>query len=1202
MGEMKFTPAQQNAIDAYGGSVLVSAAAGSGKTRVLVQRVIKLLTDEEHPVDADRLLIVTFTKAAAEEMRSRISSALEELLFRDPTNARLRRQQLLLANADICTIHSFCSRMIRENFYLLDINQDFRIASEGEAEVLKNRIMAEIIEEQYSDGKDDFLLLSELLSGAKTDKGLEKALLSVYERCNAHPFPETWLREISEFYQPEIPLSQTIFARTAMDRLAASIAYMRYMLEEAGEIIEANPSFCTSAQSSGEKKWLGLKSFLERLSECADSEDWDRISDCIQNFPSLPFRKPTGKKNTATEEECTTVKNSFDNIESAIHDTLLPVFGTDTASFQRDNELLYPAVCTLCDILRQFDHRYFEAKKNKGVLDFSDLEHQMLRLLAKGDSEPVEKTEIAGMLSEQYDEIMVDEYQDTNDTQECIFRLLSREESNLFVVGDIKQSIYRFREARPEIFKRRRQKALAYNPDAPTFPARIILDKNFRSCKGIIDSVNFVFRTLMSERVGEITYNEDEKLTLGANYPQTDEIAHELHLLSSFPSGSYAEDGEENEDGLYEREARYIAGIIKKMIRQKTLIKDGSVQRPVSYGDFSILMRFVSSHGQTYADILNQCGIPAYIDKPYSLFGCYEVNLLISLLKTIDNPLQDIPVLSLLLCPVFGFTVDDLTELKTNYHGKFLYNRIQDCLHTPESAQGTLQEKCAAFDIRFRELRRLSVTISVSKLLQNFFDRTAFLPIMQASENGTIRIRNIRKFMDFLMDYEGSGNTGLTEFVRYLLYLEENGTDMNATDTVPADSVRIMSVHHSKGLEFPVCIMAGLNAKGSNTTEEILCHTDLGFGLKTIDRENLLKFNTLQRNIIRMSQKSEELSEAMRVLYVAMTRAKEKIISVVSYNTKSADGLQKKLKKIASMIQLSDGAVSPYSVENASSLADWLIMCALVHPSMQSLRQEAGREDLPVLPCAAAWKFILAAPQEEESKADDIQEQMAEADPLLVQYFQQQFSARYQFEQRTVIPSKVSASALVHQELLDHHIARSRPSFIQKDQMTGAEKGTAMHRFLQFADLKALLQDPDAEKRRLLDQGVLTKQQVDSLSGDNLHRFVRSQTFQYISQADTVLREYRFTVNIKASDIDPSYSSYDEVILQGAMDCLLIHQNEIIIIDYKTDRVKDVSELSEKYARQLSLYKNAAEQLFELPVKKCLIYSLDRSAEIEVCS
>ena len=1191
MSDMQFTPAQQDAIDARGGSILVSAAAGSGKTRVLVQRVIGLLTDKDSPVDADRLLIVTFTRAAAEEMRGRIASAIDDLLVQDPDNIPLRRQQLLLANADICTIHSFCSRIIRDNFFALDINQDFRIASEGEALILRQKVLSDIIEERYSSGDEGFGLLSSIISEPRSDKALENTILSSYISAWSRPFPNEWLDTVRGFYDPDTPLNKTVFARIAFDLAEQTLVSVRRLLDTAEDVINANPDFVSSAASCGKNKLDYLKSFVSGLERRCSAADWDGLSQYIKSFDKHPYRKPTGKKVTVSDEDCMTVKNCFESIDRAFEKTLLPVFGISSEAYSRDCKTVYPAVSCLCDILAEFDERYFAAKKDRGVLDFSDLEHLLLRLLVAYDEDGVKKTALARSLSEHYEYVMVDEYQDTNETQECIFRFLSRDEKNLFVVGDVKQSIYRFREAVPGIFRARRASSKKYDRNCPEFPAKIILDRNFRSSRGIIDSINYVFSAIMSEEVGEIEYNDDEKLTVGAEYPVSAEPETEIHLINASDMQS-ADDSESDEADAHQREAEYIASLIRKMVNSGYPVKDGDNMRPARYGDFAVLMRFITSNGQVYADALNSLGIPACIDKPYSLFECYEVRTALSFLRMVDNPLQDIPVLSVLLCPVFGFTPDQLAQLRTDFSGSFLFSRLVSCSRSEDCEDQELKQKCEDFMKLFSELRTLSVTVGTGRLLSLFFERTGFVSVISSMDNGALRVRNIHKLMSYIEDFESGGKTQVSDFIRHLDFLEENGKEISVADTAQVDAVRIMSIHHSKGLEFPVCIMADLSSLGNRSKGEVMYHPDLGFGMKTIDSGTMLKFNTLQRSIIDLCKTREEKSEAMRVLYVAMTRAKEKIIAVVTAGGRSQDGAVKKIEKLASSLEIQHGSISPYSVAESSSFADWLLMCALVHPDMKELRSYAGVDVQTISSCNSRWKFVLASEDREDITVSAAEEPEALPDSELSALLKERFALKYPDIGRTVIPSKVAASLLVHSEQQMYHIASSVPAFMQEGDMTAAEKGTAVHTFLQFADMKDLDLHYESEKERLLQEGHLSSRQAEAIKPEDIYMFTRSEVYKCICSGGEVYREYRFTVNIDASDVDPTYPAEEKVILQGAIDCMVIDSDGIVIIDYKTDRVKEVGELSRRYGKQLYLYKKAAEKLFDLPVKKCLIYSV----------
>lgn len=1207
MSKFSFTPAQQDAIDALGGSIIVSAAAGSGKTRVLVQRVIQRLTDPENPVSADRLLIVTFTKAAAAEMKSRISAAISDMLTLDPNNERLRRQQLLLPRADICTIHSFCSKLLKENFFALDINRDFRIGTESELSVIRHRTMSDIIEEKYASGDERFTLLSELLSGKRSDSELERSLLTLYDSASAHPFPSEWLSEAAENYNPNIPLTKTKFALVALDILQSVIDLAEHLLERADEIISSNAAFQTGKPTAADTKYGYLCEFFEQLRKAHNDMLWDKISEIILSYEKKTYRKPTSKKLPVEDYEHRIIKSCFDTIDNAITEKLVPVFGIDTDTYTNDTIQLYPAVCCMCEILAEFDKRFLDAKKERGMLDFSDLEHLALQLLYNNSENGHTITPFARSLSKQYDEVMVDEYQDTNEIQEKIFRAVSHNEENLFVVGDVKQSIYRFREAEPKIFINRRDKSTLYHRDNPTFPAKIILDKNFRSREGIIDSVNFVFHCLMSNEVGDIDYNNEERLSVGAEYPPNDGSPEtEIHIIEK---SAESEDGtdtdtDNTEDlSAYEREALYIAQLIKNKVANNETVSENGTLRKIQYSDFCILMRNLSGHAHIYSDVLNRCGVPAYTDKPYSLFECYEINVALSFLKMIDNPLQDIPILSFLLSPVGGFTADDLALLKTDSDGKYFYSRII-AYSKNENAEPLLKAKCESFTELITYYRNLSVTLSTDRILNSFFEDTGYIPIISAMSNGSIRVQNIRKLMNFVREYESGNNNGLNGFIRYISYLEENGTDISVGDTAPVNSVKIMTIHHSKGLEFPVCILAALSSKGDNRPPAVPCHNVLGFGFNAIDRDNMLKFGTLQKNIIQYQMKSESLSEEMRVLYVALTRAKEKIIPIISVSSRSKDGYAKLLDKIAPLVNTENGKISPYCVKSAAGFAEWLLMCAFVHPNVKLLREDSGIDDIITIPTKAKWNVIHSFVKEEPEETNQVhqteQQNPAEPDKNLMRLLDRRFAQTYPYADRIAVPTKVSASALTHNDLQLYHVAETRPAFMQESNMTGSERGTSMHTFLQYADFAKMTDE--SEKQRLIDEGFITPEQSRALNISDIKRFMQSDTYRHIINADKVLKEHRFTVEISARDADETSSCTDNIILQGAIDCLVFEPDGIIIIDYKTDRVKNVSELAHRYSKQLTLYKKAAEQLFPLPVKKCLIYSLHCGEEIEINS
>ena len=1208
MSKMNFTPSQQDAIDARSGSILVSAAAGSGKTRVLVQRVISLLTDSENPIDADRLLIVTFTNAAAGEMKSRISAAIDDLLVQQPNNESLRRQQLLLPRADICTMDSFCSRIVRENFYLLDINQDYRIGNNGELSAMKRNIIQDIIEEMYAEKREDFLLLSDILSSAKSDSGLENIIISIHEKCNANPFPESWIRQAVEFYNPKIPLSQTIFVKKIYEDIDSVIEFIRRFLDEADEVISQNKSFQKDNPSSAMNCYNQYEGFINSLIKARTKNSWSSISECVYNYKKPAYRKPTGKTVDVTEQECQKVKRCFDSINEAICEKLIPVFQFNDEIYNNDTEQLYPVVKCLSEIILELEKRYFEAKKEKGILDFSDLEHLLLKLLVKQTDNGYEKTDFARNLSKQYDEIMIDEYQDTNEMQEIIFKAISNDENNMFVVGDVKQSIYGFRGAMPENFIRRRGKCTLYDRQNPQFPAKIILDRNFRSRDGIIESINFVFERLMSEKVGGVEYNSEEKLVTGAEYSEITEPEVELHIIENKnPLSENDNEGEDLSDD--EAEAKHIVNIINKMINDGFCVKDGNETRKAKYGDFCILLRNPSSHARVYSDILNKNGIPAYTSREYSLFECYEVNVALSFLKIVDNPLQDIPLLSVMMSPIFGFSPDDLSMLRFESKYKNLYASVTAfALNYSQSAENNesdekkllLAKKCFEFIELLSYYRRISVTVTTDTLLNMFFEKTGYISVISTMKNGKIRVQNLRRLMNFIREYENGKNNGLTGFVRLISHLEESDNGIAAKDTVPVDSVKIMSIHHSKGLEFPVCIMAATTSRGNDIKDTVLYHSQYGLGMNSIDSEKMLKFSTLQRTFINNQIENEEKSEELRVLYVAMTRAKEKLIVLSTVKAKGKEAYSNMLAKIAGYLMTENDRFSDYSVRSAKNLSDWIIMCALVHPSMNELRADAGAEDILTIPTKSRWKYVHITDISESGTEIEEEDYNLNPSEEMMEFLKKRFAERYAFESRTVIPSKVTASMLAHNKTKFDFVAKSRPAFMQEKKMTGAERGTALHMFMQYADFNKMGNSIDSEKLRIFEHGFISKEQFDSLKDDDINKFIGSTLYKRILSAEKIYKEYRFTVNISAKYIDENTDCDDNVILQGAVDCLFIEDGEIVIVDYKTDRVKEAAKLSELYEKQLKLYKKAIENVFELPVKECIIYSLHLGEQITV--
>lgn len=1224
------TAAQKNAIEASGGAVTVSAAAGSGKTRVLVQRVIRHLTEEGIP--ADRLLILTFTNTAAQEMRTRISRAIDDLIADDPSNDLYRRQQLLLYSADICTIDSFCSKMVRENFFRLGISKDYRIGSETELSELRRRIMSDLIEEFYKQPEGDeqseeykkalseyeaFNMLSLTLTDPKLDSDLEKRLLEAYDKYSAHAFPELWMEHCVKQYDPQLDMSDSPAAHYLVGSIRPYLKQLRLAYDNAvifrNHIREIADSKKTKSYITALDALDSYEYFLDGLEDVFEDEpvDIDRVTEVIRDFEKITIRYGASKDQDL--KDCVSYLNEFADIVS---DNMKEYAIFTSKEFKRSNEKCLPVILCLKKLLEEYDNRFFAAKTEKGIMDFHDLERLMLRLLYEKNSEGrYVRSEYAKELSEVYEEIMVDEYQDTNDIQESIFRAISKNEENLFVVGDIKQSIYRFRDAQPELFKRRCAKSVKYDEKSPEFPALIVLDKNFRSRSGIIDSVNYMFSMLMSETAGDIDYDEDQRLTAGAEYPEKDDGTPDTEVHMIVYSDDKNDDSDDESDSVidstYKAEAIYCAGLIKKMVSDGVKVTESGKLRDAKYSDFCILLRAVRNKAHIYSEQLKKAGIPACTDTDFDLLERYEIRAAVSYLKILNNPLSDVDIAASLLCPVFGFTPDEVSELKEQKEKRY-YKK----LYKKSLEEDALGQKCRAFLDDLRYFRTYSLTEPCNILLMEIFEKMGFYAAVSTMQDGAQRVQNLRRLIGFAAEYESSSGGGLSGFVRHIRYLEETGSGIKVSDSVPDNAVRIMTIHHSKGLEFPICILAGTKTSKAKTSECINFHPDFGIGLRAVDDDSFLQYNTLQHAAIEAADGNEEKSEQMRVLYVAMTRAKEKLIILSSIKGSTGGEDDEKYIRYLRNIQKKcsideDGKFLPFDVMSCRNYSDWIMMCLMCADNLSELRGDA---DIMTVPSPdIAYHLCTQLKEEEQDTAEKISPQPSQE---LKQEIADIFERGEDVDADSFIPSKVSASMLAHKGMSSEFIAAARPAFARQERISPTQRGLATHAFLQYADFHELKKEINEtgtfmlQKQKVLEKGNMTKEQIDIIEDKSIIDFVGSKLFEAALRCKKLYREYRFTVELPAIMTVSANSRLKEMlegsknmtnsILQGAIDCMIEDDDGIIIIDYKTDRVKEPSVLVEMYGVQLELYKAAAEKLFEKPVKACYIYSLHCGKEVGV--
>ena len=1149
----QWTTEQSNAITARNKNILVSAAAGSGKTAVLVERVIRLITDESNPVDIDRLLIVTFTNAAAAEMRSRISKSLTKLIKENPDISFYKRQLSLLPNARISTIDSFCTSLVKEHFYDLRVNQDFSTFDESELQLLEDNIIGEILDKSFDEGNAGFISLFEMFTTPGNEKPVINAVKRLLRFIYAQPFPYKWLEQAAELYNPDIPLSDSIW----FEYIKNEIKYLsEYALELAKESL-------TLIDFGDEKLNLKFSDVInDDINEikriCTLSSVWtDLIKERKPAFKRMPS---SSKVDKAVSEK---IKANREIYKSILTKDIEGFLVADEENYREDAKVLYARLQSLIKLIKEVDERLMEEKKELNSYSFSDIEHFAITLLFELDeNDNIIRTELARELSENFYEILVDEYQDTNEAQDLLFTYLSNGR-NLFTVGDIKQSIYRFRLAMPHIFNAKKKSYNYYSADSQSKNVKIILDKNFRSRSEICSYVNFIFSNLMTEKLGELDYNSDEFLNYGAAYKESNIPSAQLKILTGVKGEEY--------DKL---ESSYIAKTILKKVNSGELIKDGDKYRPINYGDFAVLMRKVKGHIDTYSQVLSDFGIPVICDNSTNLFENNEIKILLSLIRVIDNPMQDIPLLATMLSPVYGFTEDELAQFRIDNRSGSLYN----CINSSEN------KKANDFIINLRELKKISVSMSVAGFIRYLIDDKGLIGYFNAMGNGELRYQNVLRLIAFAEKFDSGVNVGLTAFIRYIdkIAASDKGIESASVNTAAGNAVKIMSVHHSKGLEFPVCIFAGTTKQYNkqDLSDKLLLNTSLGLGLKCHNEDEMYQYNSLPYTVIKSKNAVELMSENLRVLYVAMTRAKEQFISFVT-----VDNLESKIKKLSAYI--GDNGISPYSCKKINSDGDFLLMCALMHNDCNTLR---GYSSFDIKIINSDFRFDIEICDEINIEEKEQNLSFVEPDNEIVNEIRSKLSFRYKKSNLSALSSKLTASSLDDMEKGFEYITSSKPSFLNKGGLTPVQRGTAMHTFMQFCSYENSLNDLEGEINRLKNLGHINNEQADSLDRNMLNTFFSSELASQIFNADRVYREIKVTSFVPVREIY-GLESDEKILIQGIADCVIEKNNELILIDYKTDNITDGEELLERYKKQIMFYKNAIAKTLNKPVKQALLYS-----------
>ena len=1176
--ERKWTDHQLDAITARGGSVIVSAAAGSGKTAVLVERVIRLITDTENGVDADRLLVVTYTRKAAAELRTRLREALNACISSDPTNAFLIRQQSLLSKAQISTVDSFCMSIVREYFYLLDIDRNIRIADSGELSVLRGDAMRLTLDSLYTEGDPGFHRLVETFASARDDSRLEDNIYTLYDFLRSHPFPEKWMEEKLSYYTDFTDAADTVWGRIIGEYTKEAADYLTLLCERGLDTIALDEKLNDKLFPLFD----GYRVFAQRLTDAVKNGGWDDIRNVLISFDAGRLSTPRGYKDNPVKIAAASTRDMFKDTVK----TLQKLYAQEASMCLYDIERLRDYAEQIFKAVREFDGNFSMLKKERGVADYADIENRVLRLII--DEATMERTAVAVEIASRFDCIMVDEYQDANEVQDTIFKAISHNEENLFVVGDVKQSIYGFRQAMPELFLNRKNNSKIYDSKVPQFPAKIILEKNFRSDAAVLSAVNFFFMKLMSPAVGDIDYNEEEMLFPGADYIAQNEPAVELDIIDKEGTG---------EDDAAAAEARFIAERIHQLVADGYLVKEKDNYRPAVFSDFAVLMRNLSSYGAVYREVFEQYGIHAHSESKAGFLGAREIMLITNLLRVINNPALDIELLSVLMSPVFAFDEDDLARIRAGRRYGSLYAAV-----TLDAQNGSA--KSAAFLGELSYYRGLSVTVPLHRLITVIYERSSFMALICASDSSGAAADNLRMLLDYARSYEQNTRRGLSGFVNYLDRLIEDGSDLPcaAGESGGDFGVELMTVHSSKGLEFPVCFIANTARRFlSDASKSVLLHSRCGYAQKLYDPIISASYNTMPRTAVAMEIVRDEMSEELRILYVAMTRAKQKLIMLATPSSGAESYIASVSKKLAGQRM-----ISPFTVRGARALSDWIVMCALLHPDGQALRDYAGIEvdHEPQSDFRLACRVIDTSFDTDGGSADGAGAKAVEPDERITEILRKNAGYTYPYEGLQGLPVKVAASMLAHrfaEKAYDRHL--DRPAFLQGERLTSAEKGTALHAFMQFADFAAAREDITAQLRSLTDAGYLTGAQAESIDIARARSFIDSPLVTRCLNAERIFKEYRFNIRIPAvrvkPDIDDRFAD-ETVILQGAVDLAFVEDGELVIVDYKTDRVRDPGQLKEMYSAQLMLYKDALEECLGLPVKECLIYSVRHGAEVGV--
>ena len=1217
MAEVKWTNEQLQAIQEKDSNILVAAAAGSGKTAVLVERIIHKIIDEQ--MDIDKILVVTFTNAAASEMRERILEAIYKKLEENPENVHLQRQIILLNKASICTIHSFCLDVIHNHFYEIDLPSNFKIADTAEMDLLKQEVLDDLFEQKYTENDKDFIELLENYTNYRGDEALQELVLKIYKFIQSSPFPIKWLQEKLELLKIEDKdISKTVWGKLIIQTVEDDIQESIMQLEAIKSKMALYPEMTKFYQKICED--------LIILKDLQNYNSWDELYIKLLNFNFSKW--PVDKKVTNDLKEDS--KEIRDKVKKHIKEKTAKLLSCSQEQAVKDLKIITPILEKLANLVTEFTKNFAEKKKEKNCIDFNDIEHFALKILLDENNNP---TEVAKKYKEKFEEIAIDEYQDSNLVQEAILTSISKG-NNIFMVGDVKQSIYKFRQARPELFLQKYDEYKNKEEKAQEDNLKIQLFRNFRSRQNILNITNLVFESIMSKELGDINYNENEYLNYGANYPEPEEIKNyagiaELDIIdlkedesiTAFEGEEDEEEQERVEDDVLE--AKFVANKIQELLNSDYMVFDKKQgYRKIRPKDIVILLRATSNLSPIYEKELSDLELPVFSDTSGTYLDTVEIQTILSVLKIIDNPLQDIPLVVVLRSSICNFTDNDLITIRLTDRNCNFYEAL---IKTRLICDGDLKNKIESFLEKLEKWKSISQYMPLDEFIWQIYLDTGYYQYVGLLPNGAMRQANLKTLFEKAKQYEKASFKGLFNFIQFIDKLKKQNGDLASAKLIGEneDVIRIMSIHKSKGLEFPVVFLCNSHKKFNmqDLNDNILLHQDIGFGPTIMDTTRKIKYSSIAKDAIKLKMKQETLSEEQRILYVALTRAKEKLY--ITGRSKDFTKYVQDKNKVLEMYESENIKLDAKLMKKANSYLDWIMYVYLFNQGRTiTLKGEQYKlSDIITLNVSNKKDLLKALAKEEVVEQIDLKEKIEqilknkseEENKKSEQALKELLEWKYDYIVDTTLPTKSSVTKIKQEKIKLEEMLKGieseeveykksyTPKFMQEDKkISNAEKGTLVHLCIQRLDERKDYELKDIQNMilNLVEKEIITQNEADAIDVNLIYQYTKSQLFEELRQAKEVHKEQPFYINIPAKDVvSEAENSKKNILVQGIIDLYYIDKNDnLVLIDFKTDYISQEPNAKEKildkYKVQLEIYKTALEQALGRKVNKtalCLV-------------